>query len=88
MIGGFRLGDKTTEVNTVEEGPAVGLPTLFYRRIDWERVVVLVSAGISTAVCLVGLVAGGFLLVVPLAAAVGSFVLLVRPDSRLWFHAR
>ena len=67
---------------------AVVLAALVYRRIDWARVVLLVSAGISAAVCLVGLVAGGFLLVVPLAAAVGSFVLLVRPDSRLWFHAR
>ncbi len=67
---------------------AVVLAALVYRRIDWARVVLLVSAGISAALCLAGLVAGGFLLIVPLAAAVGTFLLLVRPETRLWFLAR
>lgn len=67
---------------------AVVLAGLVYRRIDWARVVLLVSAGISAALCLAGLVAGGFLLIVPLVAAVGTFLLLVRPETRLWFLAR
>lgn len=64
------------------------LALLVFRRVDWARVVLLVSAGVSAALCLVGLVAGGFLLVVPLAAAVGTFLLLVRPDTRPWFQSR
>jgi hypothetical protein len=62
------------------------LAVLVYRRVDWARVVLLVSAGITAGLCLIGLVAGGFLLVVPLVAAVATFVLLVRPDTRPWFQ--
>ena len=61
------------------------LAVLVYRRVDWARVVLLVSAGITAAVSLAGLVAGGFLLVVPLVAAAATFLLLVRPDTRPWF---
>ena len=64
------------------------LAALVYRRVGWARVVLLVSAGVSAALCLVGLVAGGFLLVVPLVAAVGTVLLLVRPDAAPWFQSR
>jgi hypothetical protein len=64
---------------------AVVLAVLVYRRMDWARVLLVVSASLSGAVSLIGCAVGAFLLVLPLVAAVVTFAMLVRPDSRLWF---
>ncbi len=65
---------------------AAVLAVLVVRRVDWARIVLVVSAGIAAALSLAGTVAGAVLLVLPLVAAVATIVLLVRPDSSAWFR--
>ena len=64
-------------------GAAV-LAVLVWRRVEWARVVLVVSASVAAAVSLVGTALGGFPLVVPLVTATATIVLLVRPDARAW----
>ncbi|HYF71877.1 MAG TPA: hypothetical protein VD864_03595 [Nocardioides sp.] len=67
---------------------AAVLAFLVLRGVDWARIVLIVSAGIAAAVSVAGLVVGGFLLVVTLAASVAVALLLVRSDTASWFRQR
>jgi hypothetical protein len=60
------------------------LAVLAFRGTGWARVPLVVSAAASAALLLLATVAQA-LLVVPLAAAVVTLALLVRPDVRAWF---
>lgn len=64
---------------------AAVLAILVFRRVGWARVVLLVSAGVAAAISLVGAAIGGVLLLVPFAAAVAGFALLLRPSAAAWF---
>jgi hypothetical protein len=66
-------------------GAAV-LAVLVFRRVDWARIVLIVSASVCAALCLLGTAIGAFLLLFPLVAAVVTIALLVRPDTRPWFR--
>ena len=61
---------------------------LVFRRVDWARIVLIVSAATCAALCLVASVFGAFLLVVPLVASVVSIAMLLRGDTRPWFDRR
>jgi hypothetical protein len=63
------------------------LAVLTYRRVAWARIVLVVSASVAAAISLLGSAMGGFLLVLPLAAAVVCVALLLRPDVRPWLDA-
>ncbi|CAI9412346.1 hypothetical protein [Nocardioides sp. T2.26MG-1] len=65
---------------------AAVLAVLVLRRIDWARIVLVVSAAVAALVSLAGLVMGGVPLILMLVAAVGTVVLLVRPDVSAWFR--
>jgi hypothetical protein len=67
---------------------AAGLAVLVLRRVDWARIVLIVSAATCAVFCLVGSAVGAFLLVLPLLASVFVIAMLVRPDSRPWFARR
>ena len=64
---------------------AVVAAVLVVRRVAWARIVLIVSAATCAALCLVGCAVGGFLLAVPLVAAVATIALLARPDAGAWF---
>ena len=66
----------------------VVLALLTFRRVGWARIVLVVSASVTAAVCLLGSALGGFLLVVPLVASAVAIVFLLRPDVKAWFAAR
>ena len=61
---------------------------LVLRRVDWARIVLIVSAAACAALCLIGSAVGAFLLVFPLLASVFVIAMLVRPDTRPWFARR
>ena len=63
-----------------------GVAVLTFRRVAWARIVLVVSAAVCGVLCLLGTVAGGFLLVVPLMAALLTLGLLLRPDTAPWFE--
>ena len=65
---------------------AAGLAVLVWRRVAWAAVLLMVSAGLAGAVCLV-MVVGSFVMVVPLAACAAALALLLRSESRAWFSA-
>ena len=67
-------------------GAAV-LAVLVLRRVEWARVVLIVSASVAAAVSLVGAAVGGFPLVLTLVAAAATIMLLLRPETRTWFGA-
>jgi hypothetical protein len=65
---------------------AIVVAVLVFRRIGWARIVLVVSAAVTAALCLVGSAVGAFLLAAPLLASVATLVLLLRADSRPWFE--
>lgn len=67
---------------------AIVLAVLTYRRVDWARIVLVVSAATAAALCVLGTLVGSYLLVVPLIASVVTISLLVRADTRPWFRPR
>lgn len=60
---------------------------LVVRRKEWARLAVLFSAGVAAMFCILGLLSGAFLMVVPLLGAVATFALLLRPEVRAWVSA-
>ncbi|MFC6343142.1 hypothetical protein ACFP8W_14225, partial [Nocardioides hankookensis] len=64
---------------------AAALAVLVYRRVDWARVVLVVSAATAGAICLAGTAIGAILLLPPLLASVCCIALLLRADTRPWF---
>lgn len=77
----------TSGIGIVWSLAASVLAALVYRRLPWARIGLLASAGVAAVVCLVATVSN-FLLVVPLAAALVTVVLLIRPDTRAWMASR
>jgi hypothetical protein len=67
---------------------AAVLAVLVLRRVDWARIVLIVSAATCAVLCLVGSAIGAFLLVVPLVASAFVIVMLMRADTRPWFARR
>jgi hypothetical protein len=67
---------------------AAVLAVLVFRRVDWARIVLLVSAAVCGVFCLVGTAVGAFLLLVPLLACVFVIGMLLRADTRPWFARR
>ncbi len=67
---------------------SIVLGVLTYRRVEWARIVLVISAATAAALCLIGTMVGSFLLVVPMIASVFTIVLLVRADTRPWFQRR
>lgn len=67
---------------------AAVMAVLVLRRVDWARIVLLVSTIAAAALCLLGSVMGAILLVLPLAASALCTGLLLRPETREWFARR
>lgn len=67
---------------------AAVLAVLVFRRVDWARIVLIVSAATCAVFCLVGSAVGAFLLVGPLLASVFCIGMLLRADTRPWFAPR
>lgn len=67
---------------------AAGLAVLVLRRVDWARIVLIVSAATCAVFSLVASAVGAFLLVVPLLASAFVIVTLLRSDTRPWFARR
>jgi hypothetical protein len=65
---------------------AAVLAALVLRRIDWARIVLVISAAIAALLSLAGLFGGATPLVLTLVAASGAVVLLVRHDVNAWFR--
>lgn len=65
---------------------AIILAVLVFRRTAWARLPLLVSAATTAAICVLGTI-GQVLMALPLAAAIVTWALLVRPDVRAWFSA-
>jgi hypothetical protein len=63
---------------------AAVLAMLVLRRVEWARVVLVVSAATAAALSLVGTAIGGFLLAITLVASGATLVLLLRPEVRAW----
>ncbi len=64
---------------------AAVLAVLVLRRVAWARIVLIVSAAVASAGCLVGAAVGAFVLLIPLGAAVATIALLMRADVGAWF---
>jgi hypothetical protein len=67
---------------------AAGLAVLVLRRVDWARIVLVVSAATCAVFCLVGTAVGAFVLVAPLLASAFVVAMLVRADAKVWFTRR
>lgn len=67
---------------------AAALAVLVFRRVDWARIVLIVSAAACAACSLLGTAIGAFLLVLPLVASVCCIAMLLRPETRAWFLDR
>ena len=67
---------------------AAGLAVLVFRRVDWARIVLIVSAAVCAVFCLIGAALGAFVLAFPLLASIFTVAMLVRPDTRVWFSGR
>lgn len=74
----------TSAVLIVWCGGATGFAVAAYRRRRWGRTALLVSTSIGLAIALAATLAS-FVMVVPLAAAVVTVSLLLRPETRAWF---
>lgn len=61
---------------------------LVVRRKEWARLAVLFSAGVAAMFCVLGLLAGAFLMVAPLLGCGATVSLLLRRDVRAWVSAR
>lgn len=67
---------------------AAALAVLVYRRTEWARIVLVVSASTAAVLSLIGTAIGAFLLVLTLVASVATLALLLRPEVRSWFSGR
>jgi hypothetical protein len=67
---------------------AAVLAVLVLRRVDWARIVLVISAATAAVLCLLGTLMGAVLLVLPLLAGAVTIALLVRPETRSWFTQR
>lgn len=67
---------------------AAALAVLVFRRTEWARIVLVVSASTAAALSLIGSAIGAFLLVLTLVASVATVALLLRPEVRAWFSER
>ena len=65
---------------------AIALAVLVFRRVGWARLVLMASAGVAALLCLLAVVVGQLLVLVPLAACVTTVALLARPESTTWFR--
>jgi hypothetical protein len=65
---------------------AIALAALVFRRVGWARPVLMASAGVAALLCLLAVLVGQFLVLVPLAACVTTVALLARPESTAWFR--
>jgi hypothetical protein len=65
---------------------AAVLAILVFRRTEWARIVLVISAAAAAALSLVGTAVGAFLLVFTLIASVVTLALLLRPETRGWFQ--
>lgn len=61
---------------------------LVVRGKEWARLAVLSSAGVAAMFCVLGLLAGAFMMVAPLLGCVVTLSLLLRRDVRSWVSAR
>jgi hypothetical protein len=67
---------------------AAGLAVLVFRRVDWARIVLILSAAACSALCLLGTAVGVYVLVVPLLVSASCIAMLMRADTRPWFDRR
>lgn len=67
---------------------AIAVAVLVYRRVEWARILLIISASAAAALSLASSVLGAVLLVFPLMAAAVTVALLVRSDVRPWFARR
>jgi hypothetical protein len=67
---------------------AAALTVLVFRRVDWARIVLVVSAATCGVLCLIGAAVGAFVLLLPLLASACCIALLLRSDTRSWFDRR
>ncbi|HEU5036756.1 MAG TPA: hypothetical protein VFT70_07120 [Nocardioides sp.] len=67
---------------------AAVLAILVFRRVEWARIVLVISASTAAALSLIGTAIGAFLLALTLIASVATLALLLRPEVRAWFSAR
>ena len=65
---------------------AGALAILVFRRVEWARIVLIVSAATAAALSLIGTALGAFLLTLTLVASVVTLALLFRPEVRAWFR--
>lgn len=66
---------------------AAVLAALAWRRLGWARIALVVSAGLTGAVCLVGAITSP-VLAAPLVAAAATATLLLRRDVGQWYRRR
>ena len=64
---------------------ASALAILVFRRVEWARIVLVVSTSTAAALSLIGTAIGAFLLALTLVASVVTLALLLRPEARAWF---
>jgi hypothetical protein len=67
---------------------AAVLAVLVFRRVDWARIVLVISAATAGALCLIGSLVGAIVLALPLLASALCVGLLLRSDTRPWFQRR
>lgn len=67
---------------------AAVLAALVFRRLEWARIALVVSAAAAAVLCLLGTLLGAFVLVLPLAGSAAALALLVRPEVRAWSGQR
>ena len=67
---------------------AAVLAVLVFRGLEWARIVLIVSACVAGAICLLGVVVGAVVLAAPLIVSVLSVALLLRAEARPWFARR
>ncbi len=65
---------------------AIVLAVLVFRRVSWARLPLVVSAATTAAICVLGTL-GQVLMALPMAAAVVTWALLVRPEVRAWLSS-
>ena len=66
---------------------AAGFAVQTFRRIEWGRRALLISAGIAGGISLLGMFASA-IMVLPFVAAVVTVALLSRPEVGAWFRDR
>ena len=65
---------------------AAVLAILVFHRVEWARIVLVVSAAAAAVLSLIGTAVGAFLLALTLVASVVTLALLLRPEVRAWFR--